>query len=385
MKKFLLSLMLVLTLVVCFFSTGCGSKKNEIVIGMSGPLTGGAAVYGVAVKNSAEMAVEEINANGGLNGYTFKLVALDDMHDATKVSTNYASLLQSGMQVSLGCVTTKPALEFSELSKEDNVFFITPSATNDNVPKYSNGYQMCFSDNRQGKFSALYVNENISKATKIGILYHSGDDYSEGIYREFVANIDKAFDVTVASFSEEDPTDLSSQVNLLKDCEFIFLPIYYGPASIFMTQGKETIKANAIYFGCDGLDGIDSAIPGFDITKIPQEVSYLSHFNSKATSGPAKEYIDKYVNKYGIETLNQFGASAYDCVYAIYNALKQAISQNPESVTPSTTPAELCETLKAIFQGGFTFSGITGSNIKWDENGFVDKAAVKYVVKEANK
>ena len=385
MKKFLLSLMLVLTLVVCFFSTGCGSKKNEIVIGMSGPLTGGAAVYGVAVKNSAEMAVEEINANGGLNGYTFKLVALDDMHDATKVSTNYASLLQSGMQISLGCVTTKPALEFSELSKEDNIFFITPSATNDNVPKYSNGYQMCFSDNRQGKFSALYVNENISKATKIGILYHSGDDYSEGIYREFVANIDKAFDVTVASFSEEDPTDLSSQVNLLKDCEFIFLPIYYGPASIFMTQGKETIKANAIYFGCDGLDGIDSAIPGFDITKIPQEVSYLSHFNSKATSGPAKEYIDKYVNKYGIETLNQFGASAYDCVYAIYNALKQAISQNPESVTPSTTPAELCETLKAIFQGGFTFSGITGSNIKWDENGFVDKAAVKYVVKEANK
>lgn len=384
MKKLLLSLMLVLTLVVALFSTGCGNKKNEIVIGMSGPLTGGAAVYGVAVKNSAEMAVEEINANGGINGYTFKLVALDDMHDATKVSTNYASLLQSGMHVSLGCVTTKPGLEFTELSKVDNVFFITPSATNDNIPKYSNGYQMCFSDNRQGKFSALYVNDNVSKSTKIGVLYHSGDDYSEGIYREFTANIDKAYDVVVASFSEENPTDLSSQVNLLKDCEFIFLPIYYGPASIFMTQGKDIIKSNAIYFGCDGLDGIDSSIPGFDITKIPQEVSYLSHFNSKATSGAAKEYVDKYVSKYGNETLNQFGASAYDCVYAIYNALKEAAAKDPSSVTPETTASEMCELLKSIFQGGFTFSGVTGTNITWDANGFVDKAAVKYVVKEAN-
>ncbi len=385
MKKLLLSFMFLLAFVACFFTTGCGKSGNEIVIGLSGPLTGGAAVYGVAVKNSAEMAVEEINAKGGINGYKIKLIALDDMHDATKVSTNYASLMQQGMQVSLGCVTTKPGLEFSELSKGDNVFFITPSATNDDIPKYANGYQMCFADTRQGTFSAQYVNSNLPKTTKIGILYHSGDDYSEGIYRNFAESIDKGFDVKVASFSEDDPTDLSSQVQLLKDCDFIFLPIYYGPAAIFMTQAKDIIKKDAVYFGCDGLDGIDSSIEGFDINTIPQEVSYLSHFNSKATSGPAKEYIDKYVAKYGAETLNQFGASAYDCIYALYEALKQAAEKDPSSVTPDVAASALCETLKGIFQGGFTFSGITGTNIKWDKDGYVDKAAVKYVVKEKNK
>ena len=385
MKKLFLSFMFLLTFVTLAFSTGCGAKGNEIVIGMSGPLTGGAAVYGVAVKNSAQMAVDEINEKGGIGGYKLKLVALDDMHDATKVSTNYASLMKSGMQVSLGCVTTKPGLEFSELSKQDNVFFITPSATNDSIPKYDNGYQMCFADTRQGTFSALYVNSNLPKTTKIGILYHSGDDYSEGIYRNFAESIDKGFDVKVASFSEDDPTDLSSQVQILKDCDFIFLPIYYNPASIFMTQGKGIIKDSAVYFGCDGLDGIDSSIEGFDINTIPQEVSYLSHFNSKATSGAAKEYIDKYVAKYGAETLNQFGASAYDCVYAIYEALKIAYEKDPNSVTPQVAANALCETLKEIFQGGFTFTGVTGTNIKWDSNGYVDKAAVKYVVKEKNK
>lgn len=384
MKKVFLGFMFLLTFVACLFTTGCGKNNNEIVIGMSGPLTGGAAVYGLGVKNAAELAVEEINAKGGLNGYKFKLVALDDMHDPTKVSTNYASLLNSGMQVSIGCVTTKPGLEFTELSKVDNIFFITPSATADSIPAYDNGYQMCFADTRQGKFSALYVNDNITTSNnKIGVLYHSGDDYSEGIFKEFRDNLDSKFELVVASFSQEEPTDLSSQVSLLKDCEFVFLPIYYTPASVFMTQGVGIMKENTIYFGCDGLDGIDTSIEGFDITKIPQEVSYLSHFNSKATEGSAKEFIDKYKAKYGVETLTQFAASAYDCVYAIYEAL--LASAKSAEITPQTSASEICEMLKAVFQGGFTFSGVTGTNITWDQNGYVNKAAVKYIVKEQNK
>ncbi len=106
---------------------GYTAKNTEFVIGVSGPLTGDAAVYGTAVANSAAMAVEEINAAGGLNGIKFKFVATDDVNDSTKVSTNYSKLLESdGMQISLGTVTTKPGLEFSLLSAEDNVFFLTP-------------------------------------------------------------------------------------------------------------------------------------------------------------------------------------------------------------------------------------------------------------------
>ena len=137
---------------------GTASNNTEFVIGMSGPLTGGAAVYGVAVKNAAQMAVDEINEAGGLNGYKFKLVATDDQHDATKVATNYANLMNQGMQVSLGTVTTAPGLEFKTLAKEDNVFFLTPSASGDEIPEFDNGFQMCFADGNQGAVAADYVN-----------------------------------------------------------------------------------------------------------------------------------------------------------------------------------------------------------------------------------
>ena len=382
----LLSFLLVSMLAFsAFFLTGCKKEKTEITIGFSGPLTGGASVYGLAVLHSAELAVEEINAAGGVNGYKLKLLSRDDAHDPTKVSTNYASLVEEGMQISLGCVTTKPCLEFAKLSAADKLFFLTPSATGDAVVANDNAYQMCFADTRQGTFSARYVNENVAKTTKIGILYRSGDEYSQGIYEKFVDELDPAFEKVVASFTEDTPTDLSAQVQLLKDCGFIFLPIYYTPASVFMKQAKDVVSKEAVYFGCDGLDGIDTSIEGFDINTIPQEVSYLSHFNSKATSGPAKEFIDKYVAKEGVETLNQFGASAYDCIYALAAALKKIAEKDATKVTPNTSASELYELLKAEFQGGFTFSGVTGENITWDKDGFVNKSAVKYIVKEMNK
>ena len=131
-------------------ASGYTANNTEFVIGMSGPLTGGAAMYGEAVANSAQMAVDEINAAGGLNGVMFKLVAMDDMHDASKIPTNYAALVEGGMQLSLGTVTTKPGMEFKNLSAEDNVFFLTPSASGDDIPGNDNGYQMCFADGNQG-------------------------------------------------------------------------------------------------------------------------------------------------------------------------------------------------------------------------------------------
>ncbi|MBP5342341.1 ABC transporter substrate-binding protein [bacterium] len=380
--KVAMAVAVTLTAVFAAFLVGCQNKnKNEFVIGVSGPLTGPAAVYGLAVKNSAQMAVDEINEAGGLGGYKFKFVAVDDKHDASTVSTNYATLVKEGMQVSLGCVTTKPGLEFKSLSKEDNVFFMTPSATADNIPEFANGYQMCFADTKQGTYSANYVNDNVTTSNnKIGVLYRAGDDYSQGIYNNFKNQLAPKFTLVEASFTDDNPTDLSSQVELLKDCEFIFLPIYYTPASVFMLQAKDKVSADCVYFGCDGLDGIESS-EGFDINSIPQEVSYLSHFNSNATEGAAKTYIDKYVAKYGKDTLNQFGASAYDCVYAIYNAMKAAYDKDNSKVTPNTSASDMCEVLKTEFQGGFSYSGVTGTNITWDRDGYVNKAAVKYVVK----
>ena len=357
---------------------GCKKlEKDTYVIGVSGPLTGGNSGYGVAVKNSAQMAVDEINEAGGLDGVKFELVALDDQHDASKVETNYASMMDKGMHVALGCVTTNPCLEFAALSKTDNVFFLTPSASANDVVKEDNAYQMCFADGNQGSVAAKYVNG--LELDTIGIFYKSDDAYSKGIYDQFKASLDDSIDTVEASFVG-DATDFSTQIEALKDCSFIFMPIYYTPASNFMLQAKGMVADTATYYGCDGFDGIESA-DGFDISAIPQKVSMLSHFNSKATDGKAGEFITKYTEKYGKDTLNQFGASAYDCVYAIYNAMKAAADAG-EDISPNMTASELCEILKAQFNGGFTFSGATGTNIKWQSSGYVDKEAIAFVIKE---
>lgn len=391
MKK-MKKLALLLAAALCVTSlSGCGggstqnsytANNKEYVLGVSGPLTGGAAMYGQAVANAAQLAVDEINAAGGLNGIQFKFVATDDMHDATKVSTNYSSLLEGGMQASLGTVTTAPGLEFKNLSAEDNVFFLTPSASGDAIPTNPNGFQMCFADGNQGKVAAEFVNANFSGQT-IGVMYKSDEAYSKGIFDQFKANLDASVTVVETSFSDANSTDFSTQIDTLKECEFIFMPTYYTPASLFMTQAKDTIPANAVYYGCDGFDGIDN-IEGFDITSIPQAVTMLSHFNSKATDGPAKAFIDKYVEKYGAGTLNQFGAAAYDSVYAIYGAMEKAIAEG-KKIPVTIGASELCEILKAQFNGGYTLANaVTGESISWDSTGYVNKTAIQYVIKEAN-
>ncbi len=360
-------------------NTGYTANNTEYVIGVSGPLTGAAAVYGVAVKNSAQIAIDEINAAGGLDGVKFKFVALDDTHDAAKVAANYASLIEQGMQVSLGTVTTAPGLEFTNLSAEDNVFFLTPSASGDDIPKNPNGFQMCFADGNQGKVAADYVNG--LGLNKIGVFYKSDDAYSDGIYKQFKAALDTKIEVVETVFTGE-PSDFSTQINQLKDCKFIFMPIYYQPASVFMSQAKAIIAKDAVYYGCDGFDGLAGQFEDFSV--IPQEVSMLSHFDSNATTGAAGEFIKKYTEKFGKDTLNQFGASAYDCVYAIFNAMNAAKDAGKD-INVTMSASDLCEILKEQFTGDFKYSGNTGTDITWEDNGYVSKGAVKYVLKEANK
>ncbi len=393
MKKTIIKI-LAMCMCLCMVAgmlAACGSKKDDaIVIGVTGPLTGGASIYGIAVKNSAQLAVDEINEAGGLNGVKFKLDMRDDEHKPENVANLYTGLVEDGMQVSLGTVTTKPGLEFKSLSKEDNVFFLTPSATGDAIPEFSNGYQMCFADSNQGTAAAKFFNETY-KGKSVGIFFKSDDEYSTGITKNFKAALDSSFELVEASFLGEAST-FDSQIQTLKDCEVVFMPIYYTPASQFMTQANNISNSIETYYGCDGFDGID-AIDGFDISTVPQEVSMLSHFNSTATEGPAADFIKKYNDKYdeAKEPLNQFGAAAYDCVYAIYEALKVAV-ENGKEVDGSTSAEDMCEILKEVFNSDtFVFRGITGkcdgdekSFISWSEDGTVVKEAIKYIVKEKN-
>lgn len=387
--KFLKALSATLALAMatmCF--AGCGDKnyaKNntEYYIGCTGPLTGGAAIYGIAVNNGAKMAIEEINANGGLNGTKFKFEMKDDVHDATKVAGQYSALIEEGMQVSLGTVTTAPCLEFLNYAQEDNLFFITPSATGDDVTKnYKNAYQMCFSDSSQGTYAAKYVKDNYADA-KIGIFYNSSDAYSTGIFNNFMKefNQEQKDAMEIAEFTEDEPTDVSSQVEKLKECNFIFMPIYYGPASTFMKTANDIYSADVIYFGCDGFDGINSQ-KGFDLNTIKQQISMLSHFDSSSTSGKSGDFVSKYIAKYGSDTLNQFGASAYDCIYAIYEAMKKA----GDKISVTMSPSDMCDVLVEVFNDPtFVITGATGEEaIKWNSDGTVNKKALEYIVKAKN-
>ena len=390
-------LALVLATVLCLgVLASCGSTETnyaenntKIKVGVSGPLTGGAAMYGIAVKNSAEMAINEINKAGGINGMMLELVPQDDKHDSTLVSTTYPALYEGGCQLYLGTVTTAPGIQFKDYATEDGIFYLTPSASGDDIPTADGGFQMCFTDSNQGTASAKYFNENYKGKTG-GIFYKADDDYSDGIKKNFVANLDASFGTPVEASFTGDTAMFDSQITLLKNCDVIFMPIYYTPASQFMRQAADDVKANAIYFGCDGFDGID-AVDGFDINSITQEVSYLSHFDSTATSGPAADYIAAYKAAYPDQPLNQFGAAAYDCVYALAAAIEAAIEGGKELTVTSSAQDYAEALLEQFTSDDFVFHGVTGkcegqnkSTISWNANGTVEKEAVKYVVKAAS-
>ena len=146
-------------------------------------MTGGAAVYGQAVKNATELAVNEINALGGVQ---FEFQFEDDEHDAEKSVNAYNTLKDWGMQMLLGTVTSAPCIAVAAETANDNMFQLTPSGSAVECVANPNAFRVCFSDPNQGAASAQYIGEN-KLATKIGVIYDSSDVYSRGIYEKFAA------------------------------------------------------------------------------------------------------------------------------------------------------------------------------------------------------
>ena len=359
-------LMLSVSVVACTASNKPAASDQTatvIKIGATGPLTGGAAIYGQACANAAQIAVDEIN---GLGGLQFELRYEDDAHDPEKAVNAYAALKDWGAQVTLGSVTTKPALATSQLNFEDNLFAITPSASAVDVVKgKSNVFQMCFTDPNQGTASADYIASK-ELGTKVAIIYNNGDAYSTGIYQTFVDEAaGKNFEiVSTTTFTDETATDFSAQIADAKDngADLVFLPIYYQPASLILKQCKDVGYAPK-FFGVDGMDGI-LTMEGFDPT-LAEGVMLLTPFNADASDEKTVNFVKKYQEKFG-EIPNQFAADAYDCVYAIYQACQNG------NVTADMTAEQINEVLKAQFTS-MTFNGLTGENMTWDVEGMVSK------------
>ena len=340
-------------------------------IGGTGPLTGAAAIYGNAAKNGAQIAVDEINAEGG--DIQFELNYQDDEHDAEKAVNAYNTLKDWGMQLSLGSVTSKPCEATSAENYADRIFALTPSASSVAVTENKdNVFQMCFMDPTQGTASAQYIAEQ-KLGTKIAIIWKNDDVYSTGIHDKFVAEAkDKGLEVVSdKTFTDASANDFSVQLNDAKSngADLVFLPMYYQPASLILTQANAMGYAPK-FFGVDGMDGI-LTMEGFD-PKLAEGVMLLTPFNADADDEKTASFVQKYKEQFG-EVPNQFAADAYDCVYAYKQALENA------GATPDMSAEDLCDKMIEQFTS-MTFDGLTGEGMTWDATGAVSKSPKGMVI-----
>ena len=354
-------------------STVQENTGSAFKLGGTGPLTGDAAIYGLAAQRGAQIAVDEIKEAGG--DIQFALKYEDDVNVPETAVNAYNALKEWGMQISLGSVTSQPGVSTSALAFEDRIFTMTPSGSSpDVISGKDNVFQMCFMDPNQGSASAQYISEK-KLGTKIAVIWKNDDVYSKGIHENF---LEKAEElgleiVSDTTFADGNDTDFSVQLADAqnKGADLVFLPMYYQPASLILAQAKNMNYAPA-WFGVDGMDGI-LTMEGFDAS-LAEGVMLLTPFNADATDEATVNFVTKYQELYG-ETPNQFAADAYDCVYAYKMALEAA------GCTPDMSNEELCDALIATFPT-ITLTGLTGdgAGITWDASGEVSKSPKGMVI-----
>jgi len=344
-------------------------------IGGIGPITGGAAIYGIAVQNGAQIAVDEINAAGGINGTPIEFSFEDDEHNPEKSVNAYNALKDWGMELLLGTVTSGPCTAVAAEATADNMYLLTPSGSSTDIIKdRTNAFQVCFTDPNQGVGSAQFIGEN-AMATKVAVIYDSSDVYSTGIYEKFAAEAEnQPFEIVVAeAFTADSNTDFSVQLQKAKaaGAELVFLPIYYQQSALILTQANDMGYAPT-FFSCDGMDGI-LGVDNFD-TALAEGVVLLTPFVADATDEATVNFVTKYQEAYG-ETPIQFAADAYDGMYIIKAAIEKA------GVAPDASVSDMCEALKAAMVE-ISVDGLTGEGMTWAATGEVSKDPKAMVIKD---
>lgn len=365
MKRILALILVAVFVTMCFAGCGDDSASGEVfVIGATGPLTGDVMSYGVSVNQGATIALDEINAAGGLNGYKFKFVMKDDKATAADAASAYDSLYDEGMQVSIGSVTSGSCEAFADKATADRVFSITPSASAASViAKGDCIFRICFGDPDQGILAAKELTENYKN---IGCIYDTSDTYSTGIWEAFDARMKElGVAYTLRTFDADNKKDFSTQVDALKDCEVIFLPIYYTEAGL-IAKACSAKDIDTVLFGCDGLDGVAGQI---DAT-VKNKISYITPFDVNSKQDNVVSFVSKYKEKYGVEP-DQFAADGYDAIYSIYNAMKAADVKDVK-----ISAEDLCDILINTFtSSAFSYKGLTGE-MTWEASGACNKVPV---------
>lgn len=367
MKKFFCMMMAVLMVLAM---TACGGEKTPtpnqdetetIRIGGIGPLSGGYANYGFSVKNGAQLAVDEINAAGGINGKQVELSFQDSQADPESAVNAYGKLMDWGMQVSLGGVLSGETASIVAAAREDNIMLITPSGSADKcIDGNSRAFRVCFYDSFQGAAAAQYIKNN-NMVDTVGILYQSDIDYSVGLYNAFVEECGKS-GITIAetqTFTDATKTDFSTQINALVNSgvKLVFIPFYAEEASTFLTQARGKFADDVYFFGADGLDGILGKVEQ-DPT-IANNVLMLTPFAADDPAENVQAFVKAYQAAYNA-TPDQFAADAYDAVYVIKAAVEKAGTTDGDAMAAAMTSLEV--------------TGVTGT-MTWNADGNTNKNA----------
>ena len=368
MKK-IVALLLALAMTLSMAAFAGAEEAVTLKIAHIGPLTGAAAVYGVATSRGAQIAAEEINAAGGK--YKIEIIDEDDTHDAEKAVNAYNDAMDKGAQMIIGTTTTTPCIAVGAVAYEERVFMLTPSASSTAVTEgKDNVYQVCFTDPNQGSASAQYIADK-KLGTKVAVIYNNADAYSTGIYQTFAAKAPEVgLEIVSTTTFTDDTTDFSVQVADAKNngAELVFLPIYYTPASQILLNAAG-IDYKPVWFGVDGMDGILS-IEGFD-KSLAEGVMLLTPFSADAKDEKTQKFVARYQELYN-EVPNQFAADAYDGVYALVAAAEKADVKEGEAAE------EICDRMIAAMQE-LEIAGITG-NMTWSANGEVSKTPTAVVI-----
>lgn len=367
----LMACMMALSLVACGNKTNDnggsgdsvdGAGTETIKLGVVGPLTGGYANYGLSVQHGAQLAVDEINAAGGVNGKQLELSAQDSQGDPESAVAAYGKLMDWGMNVFLGGVLSGETASVVAAAKADDIFIMETTGSADKcIDGNDKAFRICFYDSYQGTAAADYLKDN-ALADEVGVFYQSDNDYSAGLYNAFVAECEKT-GVTIKetqTFTTATNTDFSTQVNALVNSgvKVVFIPIYAEEASTFLTQAKGKFAEDVYFFGADGLDGILGKVSQ-DVT-IADNVLMMTPFAADSAAANVQAFVSAYQANYNA-TPDQFAADAYDAVYVVKAAV--------EAAGGSTSGAELAAVMTSL-----TVEGVTGT-MTWNADGNTNKAA----------
>lgn len=350
--------------------TADGGKT--LLLGLIGPMTGDYANYGTSTRDGAQIAVDEINEAGGVNGYTFVLDAQDSQGDPDSAVSAYGKLMDSGMDVSLGCVLSGEAQSVITAAVDDGILIVTPtSSAVACIQGNPNAFRVCFNDAAQGTAAADYIADN-NLGTKIAVFYQSDIDYSAGLYETFQTEAAaRGLEIVEEqTFTAGSATDFSTQINAIRDsgCDVVFLPIYAAEASTFLTQAQGKLD-DVLYFGVDGLDGIQTKVSD---TSLIEGLMMLTPFAADAQDEATQSFVEKYLPIHDNIAPDQFAADGYDAVYIVKAAMEQC-GKTPED-------ADFNEAMVAAMYE-ITVEGLTGT-MTWDENNEPNKPAKAMVFED---